>query len=184
MRVVDTELPGVLLIEPRVFEDERGFFLESYNVRDFRLAGITDEFVQDNHSHSRHGVLRGLHYQLGAPQGKLVRAVRGEIFDVAIDLRRGSAHFGGWTGFYLSSTNRRIAWIPPGFAHGFLVLSDSADVTYKVTAYRSESGERSLLWNDPDIGIDWPLRRLALDTPLLSMKDAEAKALVQLEVYE
>jgi len=184
MKLIETELPGVLLIEPRVFEDARGFFLETYNKREFNGAGIDAGFVQDNHSHSRHGVLRGLHYQLGKPQGKLVRAVNGEIFDVAVDLRRNSPHFGKWTGFVLSGENRRIAWIPPGFAHGFLAVSASVDVLYKVTALRHESGERSLLWNDPAIGIEWPMARLDCAAPLLSQKDAAAAPLVSAEVYE
>lgn len=184
MKLVQTDLPEVLLIEPRVFEDPRGYFLESYNMQDFRSAGIGVEFVQDNHSHSRQGVLRGLHYQLVQPQGKLVRALHGEIFDVAVDLRRTSPRYGRWTGFVLSGANRRIAWIPPGFAHGFLVLSASVDVLYKVTMPRYEPGERSLLWNDPAIGIDWPLQRVEHATPLLSPKDREAPLLAQAEVYE
>lgn len=184
MKLIETNLPGVFLIEPKVFEDARGFFLETYNERDFRKEGIDAEFVQDNHSHSRHGVLRGLHYQLASPQGKLVRALRGEIFDVAVDLRRHSPNFGKWAGFILSDANRRIAWIPPGFAHGFLALSESVDVLYKVTALRHEAGERSLLWNDPAIGIAWPLQRLARSVPVLSPKDATATRLVAAEVYE
>jgi len=184
MNLIETDLPGVTLIEPRAFEDARGYFMETYNERDFLAAGIDARFVQDNHSHSRHGVLRGLHYQMASPQGKLVRALHGEIFDVAVDLRRSSPHFGKWAGFVLSGANRRIAWIPPGFAHGFLVLSESVDVLYKVTALRHEPGERSLLWNDPAIGIDWPLQRLACPAPLLSPKDAEAAALQSAEVYE
>ncbi len=183
MKLIETGLPGVMLIEPRVFEDSRGYFLETYNEREFSVAGIDAEFVQDNHSHSRHGVLRGLHYQLGKPQGKLVRVMRGEIFDVAVDLRRNSPHFGKWIGFMLSGANRRIAWIPPGFAHGFLVVSPSADVLYKVTALRHEAGERSLLWNDPAIGIDWPIARLECTAPLLSQKDASAVTLDLAEVY-
>lgn len=184
MNLIKTDLPGVLLIEPRVFEDARGFFLETYNARDFRGAGITEEFVQDNHSHSRRGVLRGLHYQLASPQGKLVRAVNGEIFDVAVDLRRDSRHFGKWVGFFLSGNNRRIAWIPPGFAHGFLTLTETVDVMYKVTALRYESGERCLLWNDPTIGVDWPLHRLDGIAPLLSTKDAAGAPIGRAEVYE
>lgn len=184
MKLIDTGLPGVLLIEPQVFEDARGFFLETYNAREFHRAGITAEFVQDNHSHSRRGVLRGLHYQMTSPQGKLVRAVNGEIFDVAVDLRRHSPQFGKWAGFVLSGSNRRIAWIPPGFAHGFLVLSESVDVMYKVTALRHEAGERCLLWNDPAIGVEWPLHRLDTRPPLLSAKDAVAAGLEQAEAYE
>ena len=184
MKLIETALPEVVLIEPRTFGDARGFFLESYNARDFRQAGIGPEFVQDNHSHSRHAVLRGLHYQLSNPQGKLVRALHGEIFDVAVDLRRSSPHFGKWAGFLLSGENRRIAWIPPGFGHGFLVLSKSVDVMYKVTALRHEAGERCLLWSDPTIGIDWPLYRLDGSPPLLSPKDEAAATLTEAEVYE
>ncbi len=184
MRTIETDLPGVLLIEPRIFEDSRGYFMETYNERNFHRAGIAEQFVQDNHSHSRKGVLRGLHYQLTNPQGKLVRAVNGEIFDVAVDLRRHSPHFGHWTGFLLSGSNRRMAWVPPGFGHGFLVLSGTVDVIYKVTALRHEAGERCLLWNDPAIGIEWPLSRLDGAPPLLSPKDAEATALGDAEVYE
>lgn len=184
MKLVETDLPGVMLIEPQVFEDARGYFMEAYNERDFRAAGIDFGFAQDNHSHSRHGVLRGLHYQVVNPQGKLVRALHGEIFDVAVDLRRNSPNFGKWAGFVLSGANRRIAWIPPGFAHGFLVLSESVDVLYKVTTLRYEPGERSLRWNDPVIGIDWPLQRLACPAPLLSPKDATGAALQSAEVYE
>lgn len=184
MRIVETDLPGVCLIEPQVFEDARGYFLESWNERDFGRAGIAARFVQDNHSHSRKGVLRGLHYQLMKPQGKLVRVVQGEIFDVAVDLRRSSPRFGCRTGFVLSGSNRRTAWIPPGFGHGFLVLSASADVIYKVTALRHEPGERCLRWNDPALGIEWPLSGLDGTAPLMSPRDASAPLLAEADVYE
>lgn len=184
MKTIQTDLPEVLLIEPRVFEDERGFFLETYNAREFASAGIDAPFVQDNLSHSRHGVLRGVHYQLGHSQGKLVRAVAGEIYDVAIDLRRSSPHFGRATGFLLSAQNRRSAWIPPGFGHGFLVLSEFADVSYKVTAPRYENGERCLLWSDPSIAIAWPLDRLHVAAPIISPRDAAAGPLALAEVFD
>ena len=184
MKIVETDLPGVLLIEPHIFEDARGYFMETWNERDFRRAGIAARFVQDNHSHSRKGVLRGLHYQLARPQGKLVRVAHGEIFDVAVDLRRHSPRFGRWTGSLLADSNRRMAWVPPGFGHGFLVLSASADVIYKVTAPRHEAGERYLKWNDPALGIEWPLHRLDDAAPLTSPRDAIAPVLADAEVYE
>jgi dTDP-4-dehydrorhamnose 3,5-epimerase len=174
-----TALPDVLILEPRVFEDDRGHFFESFNSRDFQMAtGFTGVFVQDNQSRSRHGVLRGLHYQVGRPQGKLVRVVRGEIFDVAVDLRRDSPHFGHWAGETLSGDNRRQLWIPEGFAHGFVVVSDHAEVLYKTTEYWYPEGERSLLWNDPAIGIQWPVAR-----PHLAAKDAAGALLDQAETY-
>jgi dTDP-4-dehydrorhamnose 3,5-epimerase len=173
-------LNAVKILEPRVFGDERGFFLESYNARSFAGLGIAEPFVQDNHSRSRHGVLRGIHYQVVRPQGKLVRCVRGEIFDVAVDLRRSSDQFGQWTGVRLSEENRRMLWIPAGFGHGFVVLSDSADVLYKATDYYAPEGERSILWNDPEIGIDWPLP----GEPVLSGKDAAGKRLREADVFE
>ncbi len=166
MQVIDTDLPGVKILEPRVFEDERGFFLESFNARAFGDAGLPTAFVQDNHSFSRHGVLRGLHYQYPRWQGKLVRAVTGEIFDVAVDIRRDSPHFGRWVGVILSADNRRQLYVPPGFAHGFCVMSDSADVLYKCTALYAAEDDRCIVWNDPDIGVDWPVA-----DPLLSDKD-------------
>jgi dTDP-4-dehydrorhamnose 3,5-epimerase len=169
----------VKILEPRVFGDERGFFLESYNEQAFAGLGIAERFVQDNHSRSRGGVLRGLHYQVVRPQGKLVRCVRGEIFDVAVDVRRSSDQFGQWTGVRLSEENRRMLWIPAGFAHGFMVLSESADVLYKATDYYAPEGERSIVWNDPEIGIDWPLR----GEPVLSGKDAAGLRLRDAEVF-
>lgn len=173
MEVFDTDLPGVQVIAPRVFRDARGFFMESWNARDFAHAGLDLQFVQDNHSSSRQGVLRGLHYQLRQPQGKLVRCVRGAIFDVAVDLRREAATFGRWTGVELSEDNCRMLWIPPGFGHGFLALSERADVLYKATAPYDAASDRAVRWNDPDIGIAWP----DLGTPLLSAKDAVAPLL-------
>lgn len=181
MKFVETTLPGVLLLEPEIFCDARGFFLESWNERAFaRAAGLDAHFVQDNHSRSRRGVLRGIHYQIRQPQGKLVRVVRGTIFDVAVDLRRSSPHFGRWFGTELTDDNHRQLWVPPGFGHGFLVLSESADVLYKATDYYAPEHERSLRWNDPEVGIDWPLDGIE---PLLSAKDAEGLPLAQCEVY-
>ncbi|HWS76502.1 MAG TPA: dTDP-4-dehydrorhamnose 3,5-epimerase [Quisquiliibacterium sp.] len=181
MKVLQTTLPGVLLIEPRVFEDERGFFFESFNARTFGEAtGVTLGFVQDNHSHSRRDVLRGIHYQIEQAQGKLVRAVSGEVFDVAVDLRRGSPTFGRWEGFVLSAQNRRMLWVPPGFGHGFLVLSESADFLYKTTDYWAPQHERCLLWNDPQVGVDWPLQGRA---PVLSAKDAQGLPLSRAECF-
>ena len=179
MQVHDTNLADVKLLAPRVFADSRGFFLESYNQRTFAELGIHETFVQDNHSRSERGVLRGLHYQLVQPQGKLVRAVRGEIFDVAVDLRRSSPTFGQWTGHHLNEDNKQMLWIPAGFGHGFLVLSAIAEVVYKATDFYAPQGERSVLWNDPQIGIDWP----DAGTPILSAKDAAGKPLLQAEVF-
>lgn len=180
MRTHETALKDVKLLEPRVFQDDRGFFLESYNQRTFAELGIPEAFVQDNHSRSERGVLRGLHYQVIQPQGKLIRAVRGEIFDVAVDLRRSSPEFGRWTGHVLSEDNKHMLWIPAGFGHGFLVLSDVADVLYKATDFYAPKGERSILWNDPTIGIEWP----EIDHPLLSAKDAAGLPLKDAEVFD
>jgi dTDP-4-dehydrorhamnose 3,5-epimerase len=180
MKAIHTALPGVLILEPQVFGDARGFFFESYNRAAFQDAtGLAPDFVQDNHSRSSRGVLRGLHYQLLQPQGKLVRVVRGRVFDVAVDVRRGSPHFGHWAGVELSEDNSRMFWIPPGFAHGFVVLSDSADFLYKATDYYAPQHERCILWNDPEIGIDWPLN----GELLLSAKDRAGKLLQEAEVY-
>jgi dTDP-4-dehydrorhamnose 3,5-epimerase len=177
MNVLPTEIPDVLILEPRTFEDHRGVVWESYNRRDFAQAtGLDVEFVQDNHSRSRRNVLRGLHYQVGRPQGKLVRVARGEIFDVAVDLRRSSPTFKRWVGFTLSDRGPGAAWIPPGFAHGFFAVSD-ADVLYKMTAYHAPEHERLLLWNDPDIGIRWPS-----EAPLLSEKDTSATRFAEAEL--
>ena len=180
MKVTRGELPEVLLLEPRVFGDDRGFFLESYNRRVFREAtGIDVNFVQDNHSRSARNVLRGLHYQAKQAQGKLIRVVAGEIFDVAVDLRRSSPHFGRWMGQRLSAGNKHMLWIPAGFAHGFLALSDSSEVLYKATDYYAPEHERCLLWNDPNIGIDWPLT----GAPLVSDKDSRGVALKLTETF-
>ena len=179
MIVHDTALPGVKLIEPRVFGDERGFFLESWNARVFADAGIDAAFVQDNHSRSARGVLRGLHYQIVEPQGKLVRVVSGAVFDVAVDIRRSSPHFGKWAGAELSAENKRMFWVPPGFAHGFITLSETADFLYKCTTLYAPAHERGIAWDDPAIGIDWPLD----GTPQLSAKDAAASRLADAEVF-
>jgi dTDP-4-dehydrorhamnose 3,5-epimerase len=178
MQITATELAGVFLIEPRLFEDERGYFLETYHRQRFAEAGIDVEFVQDNFSHSRRGVLRGLHYQIQHPQGKLVRVVRGEIFDVAVDLRRDSPTFGRWTAAVLSETNHRQLYIAPGFAHGFCVTSDAADVIYKCTDFYAPQHERTLLWNDPALGIEWPVGQ-----PLVSPKDRAGLPLATAETY-
>lgn len=180
MNVIATALPEVIMIEPKVFGDERGFFFESYNRRAFREAtGVDVEFVQDNHSRSVQGVLRGLHYQVQQPQGKLVRVVRGAVLDVAVDIRRSSPNFGRYETVELSALNKRMLWIPPGFAHGFLVLSESAEFLYKTTDYWAAEHERCIRWDDPDLAIDWQLRT----RPLLSAKDAMGVSLVDAEVF-
>lgn len=179
MKLIETQLPGVCIIEPRVFGDARGFFLESWNRRAFAELGLDLDFVQDNHSRSGRGVLRGLHYQLQQPQGKLVRVTQGRVFDVAVDLRRASPHFGQWTGVELSAENHRMLWIPPGFAHGFLVLSDTADFLYKTTAYYAPEWDRGVRWDDPDIAVQWPLE----GPPNLSAKDQTQPLLRDAEVY-
>ena len=177
MNVVKTKLHDCVIIEPKVFGDERGFFLETFQAERYaELAGITLPFVQDNHSRSSNAVLRGLHYQKTKPQGKLVRVVRGEVYDVAVDIRYRSLTFGQWEGIILSEENKRQFWIPPGFAHGFLVLSDAADFEYKCTDYYDPSDEGSILWDDPDLNISWPT-----DHPKLSGKDASAPKLVDLK---
>jgi dTDP-4-dehydrorhamnose 3,5-epimerase len=168
MNVIATDLPEVLILEPKVFGDDRGFFFESYNERVFReQTGLDVDFVQDNHSRSAKNVLRGLHYQIRQPQGKLVRVIAGEVFDVAVDLRRSSPSFGRWVGFQLSAENKRMAWIPPGFAHGFVVVSAAAEFLYKTTDYWAPDFERTILWNDPDLAIDWPIK----EEPTLAAKD-------------
>lgn len=175
-----TALPEVMILEPQVFGDARGFFFESFNELDFHKAtGLKVHFVQDNHSKSAKGVLRGLHYQIQHPQGKLVRVVQGEVFDVAVDLRKSSAHFGQWVGVHLSEKNHRQLWVPPGFAHGFVVLSDSAEFLYKTTDYWFAEHERSLVWNDPDVGIDWPIDFM----PQLAAKDQNGRSLKNADVY-
>ena len=180
MKVQATQIAGVLIVEPTVFGDDRGFFLESFNRRAMREIGIDAHFVQDNHSRSQRNVLRGLHYQIGQPQGKLVRVVSGAVFDVAVDLRRNSPTFGRWVGVELSAENKRMFWMPPGMAHGFVVLSDSADFLYKATDYYAPEFERTILWNDPDLGIRWPL----VGEPILSSKDAAGLSFRDAEVYE
>ena len=179
MQIHETELRDVKLLEPRVFADSRGFFLESYNQRTFAELGIDAAFVQDNHSRSQRGVLRGLHYQLVQPQGKLVRAVRGEIYDVAVDLRRSSPSFGQWAGRHLSEENHHMLWVPAGFGHGFVVLSDVAVVLYKATDFYAPQGERSILWSDPAIGVQWP----EAGELFLSAKDAAGKPLAEADVF-
>ncbi|WP_372764327.1 dTDP-4-dehydrorhamnose 3,5-epimerase [Litorivivens sp.] len=181
MNVIKTPIDGLLVIEPKVFGDERGFFMETWQAGRYEEAGVAGVFVQDNHSRSRQGILRGLHYQIQNPQGKLVRVTEGEVFDVAVDLRRQSATFGQWYGVTLSGSNHRQFWVPPGFAHGFYVLSETADFVYKCTDYYSPEYERSLLWNDPEIGIDWPLVDAA--SPILSDKDRAGQTLADAEVF-
>tara|TARA_B100000925_G_C21976902_1_gene460523 strand:- start:266 stop:799 length:534 start_codon:yes stop_codon:yes gene_type:complete len=176
MKVEKTKLNGLLIITPEIFEDERGFFLESFNADRYKKAGINLDFVQDNHSRSCKGVLRGLHFQKTKPQGKLVRVVRGEVYDVAVDIRSGSPTYGQWEAIILSEENKKQVWIPPGFAHGFLVLSETADFEYKCTDYYDPSDEGSLLWNDPHLNIPWPLKN-----PKLSEKDAGAEMLLDLK---
>jgi len=180
MKVTETKLTGVLILEPRVFHDPRGFFLESYNEKAMAEVGIREHFVQDNHSFSRRNVLRGLHYQV-PPQGKLVRVVVGEIFDVAVDLRESSASFGRWVGAVLSEQNHHQLWIPPGFAHGFYVLSQLADVTYKCTAPYAVEHERCIRWDDRDLAIAWPL--IGGAAPLLSARDAAGSAFREADTY-
>jgi len=179
MKVISTRLAEVLLIEPKIFGDTRGFFFESWNEREFERAGIAAKFVQDNHSRSQKGVLRGLHYQVRQPQGKLVRVTEGEIFDVAVDIRRSSPTFGMWEGTRLSAQSKSMVWIPVGFAHGFCVLSDFAEVLYKTTDFHAPEHERCIAWNDPDLKIDWPLS----GTPVLSRKDATGVRLRDAEVF-
>ena len=181
--VTPTDLPDVLMLQPKVLGDARGFFVESFNAREFANAtGLEVEFVQDNHTMSSQGVLRGLHYQIQHPQGKLVRVVRGEVFDVAVDLRKSSANFGRWTGRILSEKNALQIWIPPGFAHGFLSLSESAEFLYKTTDYWYPEHERSLLWNDPDLGIKWPLPA-GFQEPTMAAKDMAAMKLSMAETF-
>lgn len=182
MEFIATDLPGVILVQPRVFGDERGFFMETYRMDKFEESGIPTRFVQDNHSRSQQGVLRGLHYQIQQPQGKLVRVIVGEVFDVAVDLRRHSPFFGKWTSARLSAVNKTEMWVPPGFAHGFYVLSDWAEVTYKTNDYYAPQWERSIAWNDPQLCIPWPL--VNGSEPSLSTKDSKAVPLAQAEVFE
>ena len=182
MEVIPTRIPDVLILEPRVHGDARGFFLESFNAQTFHgVTGLDVTFVQDNHSRSSRGVLRGLHYQIRHPQGKLVRVSHGSVFDVAVDLRRSSPTFGQWVGAELSGENFRQLWIPQGFAHGFLVLSETADFLYKTTDYYAPEHERSLLWNDPQVGVDWPLDGIE---PKLAAKDLAGLALSDSETFD
>ena len=181
MKIIKTKISDVLILEPKVFGDDRGFFFESFNEQALLAqAGITTRVVQDNHSKSAKNVLRGLHYQIKQPQGKLVRVVVGEVFDVAVDLRRGSPSFGAWVGIHLSAENKRQFWVPPGFAHGFLVLSSAAEFLYKTTDYYAPEYERSLLWNDPELEIDWPLE----SGPILSVKDQAGVRFKDAEVFD
>ncbi|MDO9423734.1 MAG: dTDP-4-dehydrorhamnose 3,5-epimerase [Methylobacter sp.] len=180
MKVIQTAIPDLLILEPKVFGDQRGFFLESYNQQTFHdLTGVAATFVQDNHSRSGKNVLRGLHYQIKQQQGKLVRVTAGCVFDVAVDLRKSSATFGCWAGVELSGENHRQLWVPPGFAHGFLVLSEQADFLYKTTDYYAPEHERCIRWDDPDIGIDWPKNHI----PLLSAKDEQGRSFQDAEVF-
>ncbi len=180
MNVIKTKIPGMLIIEPDVFGDERGFFFESFNERTWKEAtGLDLRFVQDNHSRSANGVLRGLHYQVKFPQGKLVRVISGEVFDVVVDIRKSSPSFSRWEGVYLSAQNRRQLWIPEGFAHGFLVVSESAEFLYKTTDYYAPEYERCIIWNDPDLDIAWPLKK----DPLLSAKDVKGVFFRDAEVF-
>ena len=180
MKVISTDIDGLLVVEPNVFGDDRGFFFESFNARRFaELTGVDAEFVQDNHSRSAKNVLRGLHYQIEQAQGKLVRVTAGAVFDVAVDLRKSSPTFGKWFGIELSAENKRQLWIPPGFAHGFLVTSDAAEFLYKTTDYYAPQHERAILWNDPAIGIEWPLQ----GDPLLSGKDQKGALLAEADVF-
>jgi dTDP-4-dehydrorhamnose 3,5-epimerase len=178
VKLLPTALPEVIVIKPRVFGDARGFFLETWNARAFGQAGIDATFVQDNHSRSAKGVLRGIHYQVRQTQGKLVRVVQGAVFDVAVDVRRGSPTFGRWVGEELSEANARMMWVPPGFAHGFLVLSDSADFLYKCTDFYAPEYERTLAWNDPAVGVEWPLGGMV---PTVSTKDAAGALLAAID---
>lgn len=180
MQVIQTEIPDVLILEPKVFGDERGFFCESYNQKMLaEKAGIYDSFVQDNHSKSVKNVLRGLHYQINQPQGKLVRVVAGEVYDVAVDIRKSSPTFGKWVGIHLSAANKRMLWIPKGFAHGFLVLSESAEFLYKASNFYDPTSERCIRWDDPALSIAWPLNT----SPNLSLKDSQGKLLAEAEVF-
>lgn len=180
MKIIECDIEGPLIIEPDVFGDERGFFLESWNAETFARAGLDWSFVQDNHSHSQRGVLRGLHFQNPNPQGKLLRVTRGAVFDVVVDLRRSSATFGRWAGVTLSAQNKRQFWVPEGFAHGFLVLEDHTDFVYKLTAVYAPHDEHTLAWDDPDLAIAWPLHGTE---PLLSAKDRHGRSLAEIETF-
>jgi dTDP-4-dehydrorhamnose 3,5-epimerase len=181
MNILELDIPGPLIIEPNVFGDARGFFMETWNEDTFRKVGLDLAFVQDNHSRSRKGVLRGLHFQNPGAQGKLVRVTRGAVYDVAVDLRRSSEHFGKWVGVKLTAENKRIFWVPEGFAHGFLTLADDTDFLYKCTSPYSPETEQTLAWNDPSVGIEWPIDDL---DPIISEKDTQAKALIDIRAFE
>ena len=181
MKIIDTEIPDLKIIEPRVFSDDRGYFLETWNAQSFSRAGLNWTFVQDNQSKSHRNVLRGLHYQIQSPQAKLVRVVTGAIYDVAVDLRRGSPTFGRWAGAELSETNHRMMLIPTGFAHGFLALTDETQLAYKCTDFYASQHERTLMWNDPDLAIAWPLA--AGEQPIVSSKDAMGRGLKEADVF-
>jgi dTDP-4-dehydrorhamnose 3,5-epimerase len=183
MNVIETKLPEVLLLEPKVFGDARGFFLESWNKQTFAERGLDLNFVQDNHSRSARGVLRGIHYQIKQPQGKLVRVVAGSVFDIAVDLRKSSPHFGQWVGYELSAENHRMLWVPPGFGHAFLVLSETADFLYKTTNYYAPEWDRGVRWDDPEIGIEWPLAAMPGVALQLSAKDQAQPLLKDAEVF-
>lgn len=178
MKIIETVIPDVKILEPRVFGDDRGFFMESYNQKNISEIGINEQFVQDNHSRSGKNVLRGLHYQIQNPQGKLVRVTQGEVFDVAVDLRLSSPTFGKWVSVILSEENKKMLWIPPGFAHGFMVLSEKADFLYKTTSFYDAPSDRCILWNDPDLNIKWPVVN-----PILSPKDSQGKSFKQAEYF-
>lgn len=180
MKVTPTNIPDILVIEPKIFSDDRGFFFESFNARAFEEAtGLKRDFVQDNHSKSRRNVLRGLHYQIKQPQGKLVRVIQGKVFDVAVDIRKSSKYFGQWVGINLSAENKKQLWVPEGFAHGFVVLSETAEFFYKTTDYFAPEHERSLIWSDPTVSIEWPFK----GEPKLNAKDATATLLVHAEFF-
>jgi dTDP-4-dehydrorhamnose 3,5-epimerase len=181
MNFIETDIPGPVIIEPRLFGDDRGFFMESWNAKQFKDAGLDLQFVQDNHSRSAKGVLRGLHFQNPNAQGKLVRVTAGSVWDVAVDIRRSSPNFGRWVGVELSATNKRMFWIPPGFAHGFLSLQDGTDFLYKCTEIYDPSAEHSLMWNDPDVGIEWPLDGIV---PQLSHKDLIGRPLAEITAFD
>lgn len=180
MKVVACDIPGPLIIEPKVFGDDRGFFMETWNADAFGAQGLKLDFVQDNHSHSQKGVLRGLHFQNPGAQGKLVRVTRGAVFDVAVDIRRSSQHFGKWVGIELTAKNKRMFWVPEGFAHGFLTLEDETDFLYKCTAPYAPEHEHSLAWDDPAVSVDWPIDS---EGPIVSAKDAEGQALAEIRAF-
>ena len=182
MKFIPTEIPDVIIVEPDVFGDHRGFFMESWNAEKFAKGSIDAQFVQDNHSRSSQGILRGLHYQIKQPQGKLVRVLSGEVFDVVVDLRRNSPTFGKWFGIYLNDTGKQMLWVPPGFAHGFYVVSEQADFFYKCTDLYAQEHERAIRWDDPDLAIDWPL--IGGQKPILAPKDADAKPFKEADVFE